>query len=89
MDLSSDLNLVNYMAVTAHWMEPIGTDANGCTIIRLCSDLIGYHCVPSRHEGKHLAAAVLYITDCVGITSKDRKRRLKVGKILYQIMHTH
>ncbi len=27
MDLSSDLNLMNYMAVTAHWMEAVGTDA--------------------------------------------------------------
>ncbi|KAK0480802.1 hypothetical protein IW261DRAFT_1419138 [Armillaria novae-zelandiae] len=71
MDLSSDLNLVNYMAVTAHWMEPIGVDADGHTIVCLHSDLIGYHCVPGHHEGEHLAAAVLYITARVGITSKN------------------
>lgn len=78
MDLSSDLNLMNYMAMTGHWMEAVGTDANGQTIVHLWSDLIGYHCVPGHHDGEHLAAAILHITDRVGITSKDVRHPLKV-----------
>ncbi|KAK0445279.1 uncharacterized protein EV420DRAFT_1648417 [Desarmillaria tabescens] len=42
MDLSTDLNLINFMAVTAHWMEAIGINADGLTIICLHSDLIGF-----------------------------------------------
>ncbi len=79
MDLTSDLNLMNYMAVTAHWMEAVGTDADGWIIVRLQSDLIGYHCIPGCHDGEHLAAAILHITDRVGITSKDVRCPLKVG----------
>ncbi len=70
MDLSTDLNLINFMAVMAHWMEAIGTNTDGLTMIRLCSDLVGYCRVPGRHDGHHLATAFLWITDHVRITSK-------------------
>ncbi len=78
MNLSSDLNLMDYMAITVHWVEAVGTDADGWTIACLRSDLIGYHCVPGCHDGKHLAAAILHITDRVSITSKDVRHPLKV-----------
>ncbi|KAK0439304.1 hypothetical protein EV421DRAFT_1737834 [Armillaria borealis] len=32
MDLLTDLNLVNFMAVTVHWVEAVGTNADGLTI---------------------------------------------------------
>ncbi len=78
MDLSTDLNLVNFMAVTAHWIEATGTNADGLTMIHLHSDLIGYCRVPGRHDGKHLAVAFLYISEHVGITSKLPNHQLKV-----------
>ncbi len=71
MDLWTDLNLVNFMAVTAHWVEAIGPNADGFTMLWLYSDLIGYHQIPGHHNGEHLAAAFLHITDRVGITSKN------------------
>ncbi len=78
MDLLTDLNLVNFMAVMAHWMEAVGTNADGLTMICLRSDLIGYCKVPGHHDGNHLAVAFLYITDHVGITSKLPNHQLKV-----------
>ncbi|KAK0186795.1 hypothetical protein F5146DRAFT_1004859 [Armillaria mellea] len=81
MDLSTDLNLVNFMAVMAHWMEAVGTNVDSLTMIHLHSDLIGYHRVSGHHDGKHLAVAFLWVTDHVRITSKLPNHQLKLGWI--------
>ncbi|PBK84510.1 hypothetical protein ARMGADRAFT_1037010 [Armillaria gallica] len=62
-------------------MKVVGTNADGLTMIHLCSDLIGYCKVPGHHDGNHLAVAFLYITDHVGITSKLPNHQLKLGWI--------
>lgn len=72
-DLWSDPNLSPFMAVTAHWIEvsvvkqtPDGPQYS----LKLRAELIGFHRVPGRHDGEHLAQAFLYILDRISITSK-------------------
>jgi hypothetical protein len=68
----SDPNQTSFMAVTAHWIE--ATDEkipNGVKKkLRLRADLIGFHKLPGRHTGEHLAHCFLFITDRIQITSK-------------------
>ena len=72
MDMWSDPNLWPYMAVTAHWMQvkveehPSGPQH---TLV-LRSDLIGFHRMPTRHTGEHLAIGFLHILDRIDVTSK-------------------
>ncbi|PBK88349.1 hypothetical protein ARMGADRAFT_1034021 [Armillaria gallica] len=47
----SYLNLVNFMAVTAHWVEAVGTNMDGLMMLRLRSNLISYHQIPGHHNG--------------------------------------
>jgi hypothetical protein len=56
------------MAVTAHWIQ--ATTANGSHKLILRSDLIGFHKIPGRHNGRHLANCFLYIIDRLKITDK-------------------
>ena len=72
MDMWSDPNLTPFMGVTAHWIEAteVQTPAGIDYILKLRSDLIGFHRVPGRHMGEHLAVAFLYVLDRVGITDK-------------------
>ena len=59
------------MAVTAHWIEAIGDRKSGVqNKLRLRADLIGFHKLPGRHTGDHLAHCFLFITDRVKVTSK-------------------
>ena len=72
MDLRTDPNLMPYMAVTAHWLQV--TDVNTATgsrkkLIFRC-DLIGFHCVPTRHTGEHLAGVFLWYLDRLDISTK-------------------
>jgi len=68
----SDPNQTSFMAITAHWIE--GTDEKTPTglkkKLRLRSDLIGFHKLPGRHNGKHLAHCFLFIIDRIKVTSK-------------------
>lgn len=79
-DLWSDKNLSPFMAVTTHWIEarlketPEGPQYE----LKLRSELVGFHRVPGRHDGEHLAQAFLYVIDRLSITSK-------VSLILYHI----
>ena len=74
MDLWTTLNLTPFMVVTTHWIQGIYKETIDSTrlTLKLRSDLIGFQCVPGRHDGKHLATAFIYITDHVGITHKVR-----------------
>ncbi len=53
------------MAVTGHWIEaklkqtPDGPQYE----LKLWAELIGFHRVPGRHDGEHLAHAFLYVLD--------------------------
>ena len=68
----SDPNQTSFMAVTAHWIE--ATDEKISTGVkkklRLRADLIGFHKLPGRHTGEHLAHCFLFITDRIQVTSK-------------------
>ena len=63
------------MAVTAHWIEAVAEKGDKKTL-RLRSDLVGFHKLPGRHTGEHLAHCFLFITDRLKITAK-------VSKIIY------
>jgi hypothetical protein len=60
------------MAVTAHWIEAVAekTSAGSKRKLHLRADLIGFHKLPGRHTGKHLAHCFLFITDRIKVTSK-------------------
>jgi hypothetical protein len=68
----SDPNLTPYMAVTAHWIkgQTENTPTGPKRTYTLQADLIGFHRVPGRHTGKHLAHSFLYILDRLKITHK-------------------
>lgn len=74
-DTWSDPNQISFMALTAHWIEsveektPTGTHKK----LRLRADLIGFHKLPGRHTGEHLAHCFLFITDRIKVTSKVSK----------------
>ena len=74
MDLWSDPNCTPYMVVTSHWIQGIYKETIDGTrlTLKLRADLISFQRVPGRHDGKHLALAFLYITDCIKITDKVR-----------------
>ncbi|SJK99374.1 uncharacterized protein ARMOST_02670 [Armillaria ostoyae] len=67
-DLWTDLNLCPFMAITCHWIENKIVD--GQAMLHLRSDLIGFHRVPGRHSGEHLAEVFIYILDRLHITSR-------------------
>ena len=71
-DMWSDPNLSAFMAVTSHWIETetIQTARGVQYHLKLRAELIGFHRVPGSHTGEHLAQALLYILDRLGITSK-------------------
>ena len=58
------------MAVTAHWTQgELTTTPQGPQYkLDLRADLIGFHRVPGRHNGEHLACAFIYILDRIDIT---------------------
>jgi hypothetical protein len=60
------------MAVTAHWIEAVeeNTSSGSKKKLQLRSDLIGFHKLPGRHTGEHLAHCFIYITDRLNITGK-------------------
>ena len=60
------------MAVTAHWIEATDekTPTGVSKKLKLRADLIGFHKLPGRHTGEHLAHCFLFITDRIQVTSK-------------------
>lgn len=60
------------MAVTGHWIETVVRDTpQGPQYeLKLRAELIGFHRVPGRHTGEHLAQALLYVLDRLSITNK-------------------
>jgi|BogFormECP03_OM3_1039632.scaffolds.fasta_scaffold00333_3 hypothetical protein len=64
------------MAVTAHWIEAVEekTPSGSKKKLQLRADLIGFHKLPGRHTGEHLAHCFLFITDRLKITSKVSTR---------------
>ena len=71
-DIWSDLHLVAFMAVTAHWIEEKAEDTpDGLRKkLVLCSALIGFHVVPKGHEGKQLAHILFSIVERAQILTK-------------------
>ena len=61
-DVWSDPNMTSFMAVAAHWIQA-SPSMNGSNNLMLQADLIGFHCIPGRHDGQHLAAAFLHVLD--------------------------
>jgi hypothetical protein len=72
MDIWTDTNLSPFMAVTAYWIEATMEDtSNGLQkILKLQVDLVGFHHMPGRHDGKHLVHAFILITDRLDIMEK-------------------
>jgi hypothetical protein len=68
----SDPNQISFMAVTAHWIQAIEekTPTGVKKTLQLRADLIGFHKLPGRHTGEHLAHCFLFITDRIEVTSK-------------------
>lgn len=62
------------MAVTAHWIETLRIEATTSTqvqyILKLRAELIGFHSVPGRHNGPHLAHAFIWVIDRLKIENK-------------------
>jgi hypothetical protein len=81
-DAWTDPNQTSFMAVTAHWIQaieqqsPTGVNKK----LHLRADLIGFHKLPGRHSGEHLAHCFLFIIDHIQITSK-------VSHIITIILH--
>src|SRR6266436_2883755 len=71
-DMWSDPNKSPFMAVTAHWIEATTqeTPHGPQHILKLRADLIGFHRVPGRHDGEHLAHSFLHVLDRVSIAWK-------------------
>ncbi len=69
MDLWTDENLSPFMAVTAHYIE-VKNVVDSRAVIQLRSRLVGFHRVPGRHTGEHLAQGFIYILDRLGMSRK-------------------
>jgi hypothetical protein len=71
-DVWSDPNLTSFMAVTAHWIEgvEVKTMAGIQKKLEMRADLIGFHMIPGRHTGKHLAHCFHFILEQLKITQK-------------------
>ena len=76
------------MAVTAHWIESVEEKTHTGTEkkLQLRSDLVGFHKLPGRHTGEHLAHCFLFITDQLKITAKVSEYNLIIyNEILDQL----
>jgi hypothetical protein len=84
----TDPNQTSFLAVTAHWIEAINekTSAGDKKKLRLRADLIGFHKLPGRHSGEHLAHCFLYITDRVQVTSKVSEIFFSYTEYLNQLL---
>lgn len=71
-DAWTDPNQTSFMAVTAHWIQAIEQQTPTAVNkkLHLRADLIGFHKLPGRHHGEHLAHCYLFITDRIQVTSK-------------------
>ena len=74
MDLWTDPSLWPYMAVTAHWLQAVKEESPTGSFFRLTlrCDLIGFHRIPTRHTGEHLASTFMWIIDRLNIAHKVR-----------------
>jgi len=71
-DAWSDPNQRSFMAVTAHCIQAINvkTPTGSNKKLTLRADLIGFHTLPGRHSGEHLACCFLFVIDRIKVTSK-------------------
>jgi hypothetical protein len=71
------------MAVTSHWIEAVEEKTAGSSSkkLHLRSDLVGFHKLPGRHTGEHLAHCFLFITDRLNITGKVSRMIWKIYKL--------
>ena len=74
-DIWSDLQLVAFMAVTAHWIEEQADDTldGPRKKLTLRSALIGFYVVPKGHDGKQLAHVLFSVVERVQILGKVSK----------------
>jgi hypothetical protein len=66
---------MSFMAMTAHWIEAVEEKVSSGSQkkLQLRSDLVGFHKLPGRHTGEHLAHCFLFITERLKITQKVSK----------------
>jgi len=64
------------MAVTAHWIEAVEEKVSSGSQkkLQLRSDLVGFHKLPGRHTGEHLAHCFLFVTERLKITRKVSRK---------------
>ena len=69
-----------------------GTQLRPTTLTWICllnhyaasQDLIGFHRVPTRHTGSHLADAFVHILDRVNVTAKVRFLIIKNSNLIFK-----
>ena len=59
------------MAVTAHWVEG-QKQGESWGNLKLRASLIGFHSLPGRHTGEHLAECFMFICSRLDIGEKVR-----------------
>ncbi|KAJ3557704.1 hypothetical protein NP233_g11674 [Leucocoprinus birnbaumii] len=71
-DIWTDENLTPFIGVTAHRIEvqEINTAAGIRYLLSMRNFVIGFHCVPGRHTGDHLAQALQFIIDRINLTPR-------------------
>jgi hypothetical protein len=69
-DAWSDPNMTSFLGVTAHWIEDRSESSTGPKKLHLRADLIGFHQIPGRHSGEHLARCFIHVLDRIQVTSK-------------------
>ena len=71
-DAWSDPNQLSFMGVTAHWIEAVEeqTPSGPQKKLHLRADLVGFHRIPGRHTGEHLAHCFLFVIDRLNLAGK-------------------
>ena len=74
MDVWTDLDLMAYMAVTAHWLQkaPLQYSENLHSKLTLRSDLIGFVHISGSHTGERLVEIFLFILDRIKLSNSKK-----------------
>ncbi len=64
--------MIPFIAVTAHWIETRlkKTPTGHQYMLKLRSELIGFHRLPGRHDSEHISAGFVWIIDRLDIAQK-------------------
>jgi hypothetical protein len=69
------------MGITAHWIK--ASPGPKKTVYTLQADLIGFHRIPGRHTGEHLAHTFLHIIDRINIANRVSLSIISVVNLIY------